>query len=95
MPLPVDCPLGAKRVEIFSTIMRRFALEVLFALVMGIAITAAISQIFRRFLYGISSLDLISYANSIGLLVLILVSATALPVRRAFRIDIARTLHSD
>lgn len=93
--LAIRMALGAKRAEIFSTIMRRFALEVLFGLVMGVAITAAISQMLRRFLYGISSLDLISYASSIGLLVLILASAAAVPVRRAFRIDIARTLHSD
>jgi ABC-type antimicrobial peptide transport system permease subunit len=93
--LAIRMALGAKRAEIFSTVLRRFMLEVLLGLVAGVAITAAVSQLLRRFLYGISGLDPISYASSIALLIVILAAAALLPVRRAFRIDIARTLHSE
>jgi ABC-type antimicrobial peptide transport system permease subunit len=46
-------------------------------------------------LYGISGLDPISYLGAMALLVAILAMAALLPIRRAFRIDIARILHSE
>lgn len=93
--IAIRLALGAKHAEIFSTVLRRFTLEVLVGLVVGVSITAAVSQILRRFLYGISGLDPVSYASSIALLVAILAAAAWLPVRRALKIDIARTLHSE
>ena len=93
--IAIRMALGAKRGEIFSTVLRRFTLEVLIGLVAGVAITAAVSQVLRRFLYGISGLDPISYASSIALLIVILAAAALVPVHRALRIDIARTLHSE
>ena len=93
--IAIRMALGAKRAEIFSTVLRRFTLEVLIGLVAGVAMTAAVSQVLRRFLYGISGLDPISYASSIALLIVILAAAAFVPVHRALRIDIARTLHSE
>jgi ABC-type antimicrobial peptide transport system permease subunit len=60
-----------------------------------VAITAALSQILRRVLYGISGLDPISYAGAMSVLLAILTAAALLPIRRAFQIDIARILHSE
>jgi ABC-type antimicrobial peptide transport system permease subunit len=57
--------------------------------------TAALSQILRRMLFGISGLDPISYLSAIAILILVLAAAALLPIRRALRIDIARTLHSE
>ena len=54
-----------------------------------------LSQILRRGLYGISGLDPVSYLGAIALLIAILTTAAVLPIRRAFRLDIARILHSD
>ena len=93
--IAIRMALGAKHGEIFSTVLRRFTLEVLIGLVAGVAMTAAVSQVLRRFLYGISGLDPISYASSIALLIVILAVAALVPVHRALRIDIARTLHSE
>jgi ABC-type antimicrobial peptide transport system permease subunit len=47
----------------------------------------------RRGLYGVSGLDPASYVGAIALLLGVLGLAAMLPLRRAFRIDIARTLH--
>ena len=75
--------------------LRRFALPVLIGLIAGVGITAALSQVIRRMLYGISGLDPFSYVSAITLLVLVLAMAALVPIRRAFRIDIARILHSE
>jgi tetratricopeptide (TPR) repeat protein len=45
--------------------------------------------------YGISGLDPISYLSATTLLIVVLATAALLPIRRAFRIDIARVLHSN
>jgi ABC-type antimicrobial peptide transport system permease subunit len=58
-----------------------------------VAATAGISQVIRRGLYGVSGLDPASYVGAIALLLGVLGLAAMLPLRRALRIDIARTLH--
>jgi predicted permease len=87
--------LGANRMEIFLSVLRRFAWPVLAGLVTGVALTAGLSQILRRGLYGISGLDPISYLGAMTLLIAILATAALLPIRKAFQIDIARILHFD
>ncbi len=93
--ISIRLALGANRMEIFTAVLRRFALPVLLGLVGGVAITGALSQILRRVLYGISGLDPISYAGAVTILVVILVAAALLPIRRAFQLDIARILYSE
>jgi ABC-type antimicrobial peptide transport system permease subunit len=60
-----------------------------------VAITAGLSQILRRGLYGISGLDPVSYVGAMAILIAILAAAASLPIRRVFRLDIARILHSE
>jgi putative ABC transport system permease protein len=93
--IAIRLALGADRTEIFTTVLRHFAWPVLIGLVMGVGATAALSQILRRSLYGISGLDPISYVGSILLLVAILTAAAILPVRRALGLDVARILHAE
>jgi len=91
--IAIRLALGARRTEIFTTVLRRFALPVLIGLLLGVGMTAALSQILRRALYGISGLDPLSYMSAIALLIMILATAALLPIRRAFQLDIARVLH--
>lgn len=93
--IAIRLAVGAGRVEIFSVVLRRFAWPVVTGLVLGIGMAAAASQVLRRGLYGLSGLDPISYASAIALLVAILAVAALLPIRRAFRIDVARILHAE
>jgi len=76
-------------------VLRRFAWPVILGLVAGASITAGLSQILRRGLYGISGLDPISYVGAMAVLIAILGAAVSLPIRRVFRLDIARILHSE
>ncbi len=91
--IAIRLALGANRMEILTTVLRRFAWPVLIGLIAGVAATAALSQILRRALYGISGLDPISYISAISVLIAILAAAALLPIRRAFQLEIARTLH--
>jgi ABC-type antimicrobial peptide transport system permease subunit len=93
--IAIRLALGANRVEIFAAVLRRFAWPVLLGLLAGVAITASLSQILRRLLYGISGLDPISYVSAISILIAVLALVTLLPIRRAFQLDIARILHSE
>jgi len=93
--IAIRLALGANRMEIFTAVSNRFVWPVMFGLVAGAALTAGLSQILRRALYGISGLDPVSYMGAMAVLIAILAAAALLPIRRAFRLDIARTLHSD
>jgi predicted permease len=93
--IAIRLAVGANRTEIVSAILRRFAWPVLIGLLTGVAMTAGLSQLIRRGLYGISGLDPISYVVAIALLIAILAAAALLPIRRAFHLDVARILHSE
>src|SRR6185312_6075953 len=93
--IAIRLAVGAGRVEILSVVLRRFAWPVVTGLALGVGMAAAASQVLRRGLYGLSGLDPISYASAIALLVAILAAAALLPIRRAFRIDVARILHAE
>jgi hypothetical protein len=93
--LAIRLSLGAHRMEIFSAVLRRFVWPILIGLVLGVAMTAGLSQILRRGLYGVSGLDPLSYLAAIALLLGVLGAAVLLPIRRALGLDIARILHSE
>jgi hypothetical protein len=93
--IAIRLAVGANRTEIVSAVLRRFAWPVLIGLLTGVAMTAGISQLIRRGLYGISGLDPISYLSAMTLLIAILAIAALLPIRRAFQLDVARILHSE
>jgi ABC-type antimicrobial peptide transport system permease subunit len=93
--LAIRLALGANRSEIATSLLRRFAWPVLIGLAAGVGITAALSQVIRRVLYGISGLDPVSYLGAMTLLIAVLALAALVPLRKAFRLDIARILHAE
>lgn len=93
--IAIRLAIGASHTEIVLTVLHRFAWPVLIGLATGIAMTAGLSQVIRRGLYGVSGLDLISYLGAVNFLVGILGIAAILPIKRAFRLDVASLLKSD
>jgi ABC-type antimicrobial peptide transport system permease subunit len=73
-------------------VLRRFSYPVAAGLLVGIIGAAALSQILRRELYGVSSLDPLAYLAAMAVFVVTVVVAALLPARRALRIDPMRAL---
>jgi predicted permease len=93
--IAIRLALGARHGKVFSAVLHRFLWPVAAGLVAGVGLTAGLSQVLRRVLYGVSGLDPLSYAGAMMLLVGILVAAALLPIRRALRLDVARVLHTE
>jgi predicted permease len=90
--IAIRLALGANRAAIFFSVLRRFIWPVLVGLIVGVGMTAGISQIIRRGLFGISGLDPISYLGAVSMLIAILSIAALIPILRALRLDVIRTL---
>ena len=70
-----------------SSVLRQFVWPIAVGLLTGVAGTAALSQVLRKVLFGVSNLDPLSYASAMGVLVAIATAAALLPARQALRID--------
>jgi predicted permease len=87
--------LGSSYRQILGSILLQFKWPVLVGLTVGIAITAVISQVLRRVLFGVSNLDPISYVSAITALLVLLICAASLPATRVLRLNVARALHRE
>jgi predicted permease len=93
--IAIRMALGAPRLQVLASVLRQFSWPALLGLVVGVGGTAAVSQILRQVLYGVSNLDPLSYAAAVALLLMIFMLAAVLPARRALKLDIARALHQE
>jgi predicted permease len=84
--------LGARPAHVLAVILRQFAIPVAAGLVAGVGGAAALSQILRQLLYGVSNLDPMAYLCAIGVFAVGVAAAALLPARRALRVDPIRAL---
>jgi predicted permease len=84
--------LGAKPAHVLSLVLRQFTGPVAAGLLLGLGGAAALSQILRRELYGVSNLDPIAYVTAMAVFVVAVAVAALLPARRALRVDPMRAL---
>ncbi|HEY6444869.1 MAG TPA: ABC transporter permease [Acidobacteriaceae bacterium] len=91
--LAIRIALGARPPRILADVLGQFSWPVTIGLLAGTAGAAAGSRVLRLALYGVSNLDLASYAAALGLLVAIVVLATLLPARRTLHLDLSSILH--
>ena len=87
--------LGAKPAHVLSIVLRQFGRTVTLGLVAGVIGAAALSQLLRRELYGISNLDPTTYLAAIAIFSVVAAVAALLPARRALRIDPMLALRYD
>ena len=64
-------------------------------LIVGLGAAAALSQVLRGRLYGISNFDPITYLAAIAVFLVTVTVAALLPARRALRIDPLRALRHE
>ena len=79
--------LGANAAHVLSVVVRQLTLPILAGALVGITGAAALSQLLRRELYGISNLDPIAYLSASVVFVAMVALAALLPARRALRVD--------
>jgi putative ABC transport system permease protein len=87
--------LGAARRDVLGMVLKEGCLRAAIGVCAGLAISAAASRLLRSMLFGVGSLDFMSYLLSAGTLFVVAVAAAWLPARRAVRLDPARTLRSE
>lgn len=91
--IAIRLALGASGRSVLQIILRQFFWPSAVGIVLGTSLAAMGSQILRRALYGVSSLDLMSYAGGIVFLLGVLALAAVVPARRALRVNVSRALH--
>jgi putative ABC transport system permease protein len=87
--------LGGSRAQIAAALARACRGAVVGGLAAGLALSVTAGVVLRSFLFGLHPLDPISYAAVAIVLMLSALAATALPLRRALRVDPAVTLRTN
>jgi len=91
--IAIRIALGAKHGQVLATVLRQFSIPLILGLLAGIGITAEVSQVLRKTLYGVSNLDPLSYAGAIAILIAVTVVAALMPARRLVRLNLSKALH--
>lgn len=91
--IAIRLAVGASGRSVVQTILQQFFWPSAVGLILGASIAAMGSNILRRGLYGVSNLDVMSYAGAILVLMGMLVVAAVIPARRALRVNISQALH--
>jgi ABC-type antimicrobial peptide transport system permease subunit len=73
--------------------LRQFCWPLILGLVAGSGGTAAVSQVLRKTLYGISNLDPASYGAAIVILMMVTAAAALIPARQVLRLNVSKALH--
>ncbi len=79
--------LGARPGDVLRSVLRQFSVPVIAGLLVGVGGAAALSQLLRRELYGISHLDPTAYLGAVGVFVVTATLAALWPARQALRVD--------
>jgi predicted permease len=91
--IAIRLAMGASGRSVLQTVLRQFFWPSAVGVGLGVSVAAMASQILRRALYGVSNLDVMSYAGAILFLMGMLLLAALIPGRRALRVNISQALH--
>ena len=77
---------------VLTVVLAQLSRPVVAGLVLGVASAAALSQVLRRELYGLSNLDPVAYVAAVTVFILTAVLTALVPARRALRVDPLKAL---
>ena len=87
--------LGAARAQILQTMFAVSGRAIAYGLVLGVLMSFACGPVLDNYLYGMSALDVPTYALVGSLLTLVGIVSTLIPLMRACRVNPAITLRED
>ena len=87
--------IGAESRHILQSVAAQFHRTVAYGLLAGVGGAAALSQLLRRELYGLSTFDPLSYIAAVALFVCVTGLAALIPARRALCVDPLTALRCD
>ena len=87
--------LGARHAHVIAIVLRQFSMPIAAGLLIGLAGAAALSQLLRQELYGLSSFDPLAYLFSLAVFAAGIALAAMLPAKRALKIDPMQALRYD
>jgi ABC-type antimicrobial peptide transport system permease subunit len=93
--LGIRLAVGAHFRHILETVCSPMAMAVGAGLVAGLAAAAVVLRVAQTLLFGIRSVDPVSYAAAAAIVLLCAIVGAAFPARRAVRIDPARALREE
>ena len=79
--------LGARQEQVLGLVLRESARPMLLGSVIGVAVSAAVSQLLSAMLFGLNPMDAISFVGVSLLLIGVALFASWLPARRAIHVD--------
>ncbi|MGH9666884.1 MAG: FtsX-like permease family protein, partial [Bryobacteraceae bacterium] len=79
--------LGAKKGDVLRLVLRESGRPVVIGMVVGVLLASAVSRVLRALLFGMTSLDPVSFAGVATLFLLVALLAAYLPARRAALVD--------
>ena len=79
--------LGAQNRNVLALVMRGSLRPVVAGLLLGMVLAVGASRLLRGVLYGLSAIDVVSFAGASLLFLVIALAASWLPSRRAMRVD--------
>ncbi len=91
----VRMALGAQAPQVVWTVIGGARWPLLLGLGAGLLLSSAAAPLLRRFLYGLTPFDAITYLATSAILIAAALVATWVPAQRAIRIDPAVTLRAD
>jgi predicted permease len=87
--------IGAGPGHIVRSLLAQFHRTVAYGLIAGVGGAIAVSQLLRRELYGLSTIDPLSYLAAVTLFVCVVALAALIPARRALRVNPIVALRCD
>jgi len=90
----VRSALGARMRDIVGLVLRQSMAIALAGIAIGLSLSAWLTRMLQKFLYGVTPHDATTFAGVAAMLVLVAAIATIVPARRAARVDPVSVLRS-
>jgi predicted lysophospholipase L1 biosynthesis ABC-type transport system permease subunit len=91
----IRAAMGATRAQLVRLILREGLVVVALGLVLGLGAAAGLARLIQGMLFGVTPLDVWSYASAPAVLIVVALAACAIPARRAAAVDPAEALRCE